>query len=155
MNEHLETTAPGVWAIGEVAGSPQFTHVSVDDFRVVYDSITGGKRVTTGRQIPFCLFTDPELARIGLSEKEAKAQGIPYRLFKIPMSAVMRSTTMSETRGFLKALVEIDSDRILGFTGFGVDVGDVVSSVQIAMMGGLPYTALRDAILTHPTWSRD
>jgi pyruvate/2-oxoglutarate dehydrogenase complex dihydrolipoamide dehydrogenase (E3) component len=151
VNEHLGTTAPGVWAIGEVAGSPQFTHVSVDDFRVVYDSITGGKRVTTGRQIPFCLFTDPELARIGLSEKEAKAQGIPYRLFKIPMSAVMRSTTMSETRGFLKALVEIDSDRILGFTGFGVDVGDVVSSVQIAMMGGLPYTALRDAILTHPT----
>jgi pyruvate/2-oxoglutarate dehydrogenase complex dihydrolipoamide dehydrogenase (E3) component len=151
VNEHLETTAPGVWAIGEVAGSPQFTHVSVDDFRVVYDSITGGKRVTTGRQIPFCLFTDPELARIGLSEKEAKAQGIPYRLFKIPMSAVMRSTTMSETRGFLKALVEIDSDRILGFTGFGVDIGDVVSSVQIAMMGGLPYTALRDAILTHPT----
>jgi pyruvate/2-oxoglutarate dehydrogenase complex dihydrolipoamide dehydrogenase (E3) component len=151
VNEHLETTAPGVWAIGEVAGSPQFTHVSVDDFRVVYDSITGGKRVTTGRQIPFCLFTDPELARIGLSENEAKAQGIPYRLFKIPMSAVMRSTTMSETRGFLKALVETDSDRILGFTGFGVDVGDVVSSVQIAMMGGLPYTALRDAILTHPT----
>lgn len=151
VNEHLETTAPGVWAIGEVAGSPQFTHVSVDDFRVVYDSISGGKRVTTGRQIPFCLFTDPELARIGLSEKEAQAQGTPYRLFKIPMSAVMRSTTMSETRGFLKALVEIDSDRILGFTGFGVDVGDVVSSVQIAMMGGLPYTALRDAILTHPT----
>jgi pyruvate/2-oxoglutarate dehydrogenase complex dihydrolipoamide dehydrogenase (E3) component len=151
VNEHLETTAPGVWAIGEVAGSPQFTHVSVDDFRVVYDSITGGKRVTTGRQIPFCLFTDPELARIGLSEKEAKAQGIPYRLFKIPMSAVMRATTMSEPRGFLKALVEVDGDRLLGFTAFGVDVGDVVSSVQIAMMGGLPYTALRDAILTHPT----
>jgi len=151
VNEHLETTAPGVWAIGEVAGSPQFTHVSVDDFRVVFDSITGGKRVTTGRQIPFCLFTDPELARIGLSEKEAKAQSIPYRLFKIPMSAVMRATTMSEPRGFLKALVEVDGDRILGFTAFGVDVGDVVSSVQIAMIGGLPYTALRDAILTHPT----
>ena len=151
VNEHLETTAPGVWAIGEVAGSPQFTHVSVDDFRVVFDSITGGKRVTTGRQIPFCLFTDPELARIGLSEKEAKAQNIPYRLFKIPMSAVMRATTMSEPRGFLKALVEVDGDRILGFTAFGVDVGDVVSSVQIAMIGGLPFTALRDAILTHPT----
>jgi pyruvate/2-oxoglutarate dehydrogenase complex dihydrolipoamide dehydrogenase (E3) component len=150
-NEHLETTAPGVWAIGEVAGSPQFTHVSVDDFRVVYDSITGGKRVTTGRLVPFCLFTDPELARVGLSEKEAKARGIPYRLFKIPMAAVMRATTMSETRGFLKALVEIDSDRILGFTGFGVDAGEVLSSVQIAMTGGLPYTALRDAILTHPT----
>jgi pyruvate/2-oxoglutarate dehydrogenase complex dihydrolipoamide dehydrogenase (E3) component len=151
VNERLQTTAPEVWAIGEVAGSPQFTHVSVDDFRVVFDSITGGKHVTTGRQIPFCLFTDPELARIGLSEKEAKAQGIPYRLFKVPMSAVMRATTMSETRGFLKALVEVDGDRILGFTAFGVDVGEVLSSVQIAMMGGLPYTALRDAILTHPT----
>ena len=151
VNERLETTAPGVWAIGEVAGSPQYTHVSVDDFRVVYDSITGGKRVTTGRLVPFCLFTDPELARVGLSEKEAKARGIPYRLFKIPMAAVMRATTMSETRGFLKALVEIDGDRILGFTGFGVDAGEVLSSVQIAMIGGLPYTALRDAMLSHPT----
>ena len=151
VNERLETNAPGVWAIGEVAGSPQFTHVSVDDFRVVHDSITGGKRVTTGRQVPFCLFTDPELARVGLSEKEAKARGIAYRLFKIPMAAVMRATTMSETRGFLKALVETDGDRILGFTGFGVDVGEVLSSVQIAMAAGLPYTALRDAMLTHPT----
>lgn len=151
VNERLETTASGVWAIGEVAGSPQFTHVSVDDFRVVYDSITSGKRVTTGRLVPFCLFTDPEFARVGLSEKDAKAQGIPYRLFKIPMEAVMRATTMSETRGFLKALVEVDNDRILGFTGLGVDAGEVLSSVQIAMVAGLPYTALRDAMLTHPT----
>jgi len=151
VNQRLETTAPGVWAIGEVAGSPQFTHVSVDDFRVVYDSITGGKRVTTGRLVPFCLFTDPEFARVGLSEKEAKAQGIAYRLFKIPMEAVMRASTLSETRGFLKALVETDGDRILGFTAFGVGVGEVLSSVQIAMVAGLPYTALRDAILTHPT----
>jgi pyruvate/2-oxoglutarate dehydrogenase complex dihydrolipoamide dehydrogenase (E3) component len=151
VNERLETTASGVWAIGEVAGSPQFTHVSVDDFRVVYDSITGGKRVTTGRLVPFCLFTDPEFARVGLSEKDAKAQGIPYRLFKIPMEAVMRATTMSETRGFLKALVEVDNDHILGFTGLGVDAGEVLSSVQIAMVAGLPYTALRDAMLTHPT----
>ena len=151
VNERLETTAPGVWAIGEVAGSPQFTHVSVDDFRVVHDSITGGKRVTTGRLVPFCLFTDPEFARIGLSEKEAKAQGIAYRLFKIPMESVMRASTLSETRGFLKALVETSGDRILGFTGLGVGVGEVLSSVQIAMLGGLPYTALRDAILTHPT----
>jgi len=151
VNEHLETTAPGVWAIGEVAGSRQFTHVSVDDFRVVHDSLTGGKRVTTGRLIPFCLFTDPELARVGLSEKEANAQGIPYRLFKIPMEAVMRATTLSETRGFLKAVVEADGDRILGFTGFGVGAGEILSSVQIAMTAGLPYTALRDAVLTHPT----
>jgi len=151
VNERLQTTAPGVWAIGEVAGSPQFTHVSVDDFRVVYDSITGGKRVTTGRVVPFCLFTDPEFARVGLSEKEAKAQGIAYRLFKIPMEAVMRASTLAETRGFLKALVEADGDRILGFTGLGVGAGEVLSSVQIAMVAGLPYTALRDAILTHPT----
>jgi pyruvate/2-oxoglutarate dehydrogenase complex dihydrolipoamide dehydrogenase (E3) component len=151
VNERLETTAPGVFAIGEVAGSPQFTHVSVDDFRVVHDSITGGKRVTTGRHVPFCLFTDPEFARVGLSEKEAKAHGIPYRLFKIPMEAVMRASTLSETRGFLKALVEPDGNRILGFTGFGVGTGEVLSSVQIAMVAGLPYTALRDAMLTHPT----
>src|SRR6516162_8525474 len=151
VNERLETTACGVRAIGEVAGSPQFTHVSVDDFRVVYDSLTGGKRVTTGRLIPFCLFTDPEFARVGLSEKEAKAKGIAYRLFKIPMEAVMRASTLSETRGLLKALVETDSDRILGFTGFGVGAGEILSSVQIAMVAGLPFTALRDAILTHPT----
>jgi pyruvate/2-oxoglutarate dehydrogenase complex dihydrolipoamide dehydrogenase (E3) component len=151
VNERLETTAPGVWAIGEVAGSPQFTHVSVDDFRVVHDSLTGGKHVTTGRLIPFCLFTDPELARIGLTEKEANTQGISYRLFKIPMEAVFRATTLSETRGFLKALVEVDGDRILGFTGLGVGAGEVLGSVQIAMTAGLPYTALRDAVLTHPT----
>ena len=151
VTERLETTAPGVWAIGEVAGSPQFTHVSVDDFRVVHDSITGGKRVTTGRLIPFCLFTDPEFARVGLSEKEAKAQGLAYRLFKIPMEAVMRASTISETRGFLKAQVEADGNRILGFTGFGVGAGEILSSVQIAMVAGLPYTVLRDAMLTHPT----
>lgn len=151
VNERLETTAPGVWAIGEVAGSPQFTHVSLDDFRVVYAGITGGKRVTTGRRVPFCLFTDPEFARVGLSEKEARAQGIGYRLFKIPMEAVMRATTLAETRGFLKALVEIESERILGFTALGVGAAEIMTSVQIAMNAGLPYAALRDAVLTHPT----
>ena len=151
VNERLQTTAPGVWAIGEVAGSPQFTHVSVDDFRVVHSNLTGGNRLTTGRQIPFCLFTDPEFARIGLSETEAKAQGIGYRLFKIPMEAVLRARTISETRGFLKALVEVNSDRILGFAAFAVDGGEIMASVQMAMMTGLPYTALRDGIWAHPT----
>jgi pyruvate/2-oxoglutarate dehydrogenase complex dihydrolipoamide dehydrogenase (E3) component len=151
VNERLATTAPGVWAIGEVAGSPKFTHVSLDDFRVVHDGISGGERVTTGRLIPYCMFTDPELAHIGLSEKEAKDRGIAYRLFKIPMAAVMRATTLSETRGFLKALVEVNTDRILGFTGFGVDAGEILGSLQIAMLAALPYTALRDGILTHPT----
>jgi pyruvate/2-oxoglutarate dehydrogenase complex dihydrolipoamide dehydrogenase (E3) component len=151
VDERLETTAPGVWAVGDVAGSPHFTHISVDDFRVVLSSLNGGNRVTTGGQVPFCLFTDPEFARVGLSEKEAKARGIAYRLFKIPMRAVLRTHTLSETRGFLKALVETDGDRILGFTAFGVEAGEIMSSVQIAMIAGLPYTALRDAILAHPT----
>src|SRR6267378_6175479 len=151
VNERLQTTAPGVWGIGEVAGSSQFTHITIDDFRVVRDNLAGRSHVTTNRQVPFCLFTDPEFARVGLSEKEAKAQGIPYRLFKIPMEAVLRARTLGETRGFLKALVEIDSDRILGFTALAVDGGEIMSSVQIAMIAGLPYTAFRDAILTHPT----
>jgi pyruvate/2-oxoglutarate dehydrogenase complex dihydrolipoamide dehydrogenase (E3) component len=151
VNDRLQTTASGVWAIGEVAGSPQFTHISVDDFRVVHDNVNGVKHVTTGRQVPYCLFTDPELARVGLSEGDAKTRGIPYRVFKVPMDAVLRARTLSETRGFLKALVEADSDRILGFTAFGVGAGEIMSSVQIAMIAGLPYTALRDAVLTHPT----
>jgi len=151
VNERLQTDAQGVWAIGEVAGSPQFTHISVDDFRVVHANLTGGKRVTTGRQVPYCLFTDPELARIGLSEMEAKARNIAYRLFKVPMEENLRARTLSETRGFLKALVATDSDRILGFTAFGVGAGETMSAVQMAMIGGLPYTALRDAVLTHPT----
>ena len=151
VNERLQTTAPVVWAIGEVAGSPQFTHISIDDFRVVHDNLNGGNRMTTGRQVPFCLFTDPELARVGLSEKEAKALGIAYRLFKIPLESVLRARTLSETRGFLKALVATDSDRILGFTAFAVEGGETMSSVQIAIIAGLPYTALRDAVLTHPT----
>ena len=151
VNERLETTAPGVWAIGEVAGSPQFTHVSVDDFRVVRDNIGGGNHVTTGRQIPYTLFTDPELARIGLNEKEAKARGINYRLFKVPMEQVLRARTLSETRGFLKALVEVNGDHILGFTALAVEAGEIMASVQTAMMAGLPYTALRDAIWAHPT----
>jgi pyruvate/2-oxoglutarate dehydrogenase complex dihydrolipoamide dehydrogenase (E3) component len=151
VSARLETTAPGVWAIGEVAGSPQFTHVSVDDFRVVRDNMAGGNRSTTGRQIPYTLFTDPELAHIGLSEKEAKAQGIAYRLFKISMEDVLRAHTLSETRGFLKALVDQNTDRILGFTAVAVDGGEIMASVQIAMMAGVPYTALRDGIWSHPT----
>src|SRR6201993_1970715 len=151
VNTRLPTAAPGVWAIGEVAGSPQFTHISVDDFRVVHANLTGGNRVTTGRQVPYCLFTDPELARIGLSETEAESQGIAYRLFKVPMESNLRARTLSETRGFVKALVEADSDRILGFTAFGVGAGEILAAVQIAMIGELPYTTLRDAVLTHPT----
>jgi pyruvate/2-oxoglutarate dehydrogenase complex dihydrolipoamide dehydrogenase (E3) component len=151
VNERLETTAPNVWAIGECAGSPQFTHIAFDDFRIIRDNLAGGNRVTTGRQVPFCLFTDPELARIGLNETEAKASGTAYRLAKIPMAADLRTRTLSETRGFMKALIDTKSDRILGFTVFGVDGGEIMGAVQIAMIAGLPYTGLRDAVLTHPT----
>lgn len=150
VNERLQTTAPGVWAVGDCAGSPYFTHAAYDDFRVVRDNIEGGNRVTTGRQVPFCLFTDPELARIGLNEREAKQQCISYRLVKIPMRKVPRTRTLAETRGFLKALIAAN-DQILGFTAFGVGAGEIMSVVQLAMLAGIPYMELRDAILTHPT----
>jgi pyruvate/2-oxoglutarate dehydrogenase complex dihydrolipoamide dehydrogenase (E3) component len=151
VNERLETTAPDVWAVGDCAGSPQFTHIAFDDFRIVRENLAGGNRVTTGRQVPFCIFTDPELARIGLSESEANARGIPYRLAKIPMAAVLRTRTLSETRGFMKALLAANGDRILGFTAFGIEAGELLAAVQVTMAAGLPYTVLRDAIFTHPT----
>jgi len=151
VNERLQTTAPDVWAIGDCAGSPQFTHISFDDFRVVRDNLAGIDRVTTGRQVPYCLFTDPEVGRIGLNESEAKRKGIAYRLAKIPMAADLRTRTLSETRGFMKALIDTQSDCILGFTVFGVGAGELIAPVQVAMIAGLPYTVLRDAIFTHPT----
>jgi pyruvate/2-oxoglutarate dehydrogenase complex dihydrolipoamide dehydrogenase (E3) component len=155
VDARLRTTASSVWAVGECAGSPQFTHISFDDFRVIRDDMLGPgqgvERTTAGRQVPFCLFTDPELARIGLNEKEAWAQGISYRLARTPMSAVLRTRTLSETRGFMKALIDAKSDRVLGFTAFGVGAGEIMGAVQVAMIAGLPYTALRDAILAHPT----
>jgi pyruvate/2-oxoglutarate dehydrogenase complex dihydrolipoamide dehydrogenase (E3) component len=150
VNDKLETTAEGIWANGEVAGQPQFTHIAFDDFRILRDNFAGGNRTTTGRQVPYALFTDPEVAHIGLSETEAKAKGIAYRLFKVPMAADLRTRTLSETRGFMKALIAPD-DSILGFTVFGVDGGEIMGAVQIAMLGKLPYTAIREAILTHPT----
>ena len=151
VDERLETTAADVWAVGECAGSPHFTHISENDFQIVHDNILGGHRVTTGRQVPFCLFTDPEFARVGLSETEAAERGVAYRLAKIPLSSVLRALTLSETRGFMKALIDTKSDRILGFSVFGVEAGEIMTSVQIAMIAGLPDTALRDAIFAHPT----
>jgi pyruvate/2-oxoglutarate dehydrogenase complex dihydrolipoamide dehydrogenase (E3) component len=151
VNDRLETSAPGVWALGDCAGSPFFTHIAFDDFRIVRDNLAGGQRTTTGRQVPSCLFIDPELARVGLDETQAKQEGIPYRLARIPMAAVLRTRAISETRGFLKALVSATDDRILGFTGFGVSAGETMATIQLAMKMGLPYTALRDMTIAHPT----
>src|SRR5580698_5866119 len=151
VNERLETGAPGVWALGDCAGSPLFTHISFDDFRIVRDNLGGGQRTTTGRQVPSCLFTDPELAHVGLDESQAKEQGIRYRLAKIPMTAVLRTRAMSETRGFLKVLVAATDDQILGFTGFGEGAGETMTSIQLAMRAAIPYTVLRDMTVTHPT----
>jgi pyruvate/2-oxoglutarate dehydrogenase complex dihydrolipoamide dehydrogenase (E3) component len=151
VDERLRTTAEGVWAVGDCAGSPYFTHIGHDDFKVVLANLSGGNRTTTGRQVPFCLFTDPELARVGLSEREARVRGVEYRLAKIPVSAVLRARTLSETRGFFKALIEKEGDRILGFTAFGPEAGEVMAIAQVAMLAGLPYSALGDAVITHPT----
>jgi pyruvate/2-oxoglutarate dehydrogenase complex dihydrolipoamide dehydrogenase (E3) component len=151
VNERLETTAPNVWALGECAGSPQFTHVSFDDFRIVRDNLAGESRSKRGRLVPFCLFTDPPLARVGLTEVEAKQRGTAVRVARLPMSAVLRTRTIGETTGFMKVLVEAAGDRILGFTMIGPEAGEVLAAVQTAMLGGLPFTLLRDAILTHPT----
>jgi pyruvate/2-oxoglutarate dehydrogenase complex dihydrolipoamide dehydrogenase (E3) component len=151
VNERLETTAPGVWAMGECAGSPQFTHVAYDDFRVVRDNLAGRPRTTRDRLIPYCMFIDPELGRVGLGEAEAKRRGIAIRVARLPMNSVLRARTIGETRGFMKALIDARSDRILGFTMLGSGAGEVIAVVQSAMLAGLAYTGLRDAILTHPT----
>jgi pyruvate/2-oxoglutarate dehydrogenase complex dihydrolipoamide dehydrogenase (E3) component len=151
VNERLETSAPEVWAIGECAGSPQFTHVSIDDFRIIRDNLAGGKRSTRDRLVPYCMFTDPPLAHVGLSEGDARRLGLPARVARLPMSAVLRAQTIDETRGFMKALVGASDDRILGFTMVGPEAGEVLAVVQTAMLADLPYSALRDAILAHPT----
>ena len=153
VNKRLETSAPAVWAVGECAGSPAFTHVAFDDFRIIRDNLAGGNHVTTGRQVPYCLFTDPEFARVGLNEREAKEQGIRYRLAKLPVASILRARTLSEERGFMKALVAADSDRLLGFAAFGPETGELLAPVQIVMSAGLPYTVLRDAVIAHPTMS--
>jgi pyruvate/2-oxoglutarate dehydrogenase complex dihydrolipoamide dehydrogenase (E3) component len=151
VNERLETTASGIWALGECAGSPQFTHVSVDDFRIIRDNLAGGKRSTRDRVVPYCLFSDPSLAHVGLSECEAQRQGVRVRVAKLPMSAVLRTEATDETQGFMKALVSGGDDRILGFTMIGSEAGEVMAAVQTAMLAELPYGRLRDAVLAHPT----
>jgi len=151
VNERLETTASGVWAMGECAGSPHFTHASVDDFRIIRDNLAGGKRTTRDRLVPYCLFTDPPLAHVGLSERDAQQQGVTVRVGRLPMSAVLRTEATDETQGFMKVLVGGSDDRVLGFTMIGSEAGEVLAAVQTAMLANLPYSKLRDAVLVHPT----
>jgi pyruvate/2-oxoglutarate dehydrogenase complex dihydrolipoamide dehydrogenase (E3) component len=151
VNDRLETSAPDVWAIGECAGSPQFTHISADDFRVIRDNLSGGNRTTRGRLVPFCVFTDPPLARVGANELEARRRGVRPRVATLRVEEVLRTKTTDETRGFMKVLVDPVRDDIIGFTMFGADAGEVMAVVQTAMMAGLPYTRLCDATFAHPT----
>jgi len=152
-NDRLETTAENIWAMGDCAGSPQFTHVGLDDYSIVHANLNGGNRTTRNRLIPFCMFTDPELGRVGRNEIEARRNGIEYRLAKLPMAEVLRTKTIAEPRGFMKALIAKNSDEILGFTAFGFEASELMVAMQTAMLGRMPYTVLRDAILTHPTMS--
>ena len=152
VNDRLETTAPNTWALGDCAGSPQFTHVSLDDFRVVNENVfLGGNRTTRDRLIPNTVFIDPEFGRIGLTEREARQRGINIRVAKLPTASVPRARTLSETEGFLKAVVDSESGHILGFAMLGTDAGNVTAVVHVAMIGGLQFTDLRDGILAHPT----
>jgi len=151
VNERLETTAAEIWAIGECAGSPQFTHVSEDDFRIIRDNLIGGNRSTRDRLIPYCMFTDPPLAHVGLSEGDAERQGVIVRVARLPVDSVLRAQATGERQGLMKALVAENDDRILGFTMIGAAAGEVMAVVQMAMLEGAPYGRLADAILAHPT----
>lgn len=152
VNERLETTAPDIYAMGDVAGSPAFTHISYDDFRILRTNLLeGGNRTTKGRLVPYTVFIDPELGRVGLGEDEARAQGRKVRVATLPMFHVARAKEVSEQRGMVKAVVDGDSDEILGCAVLGIEGGEVMAMVEIAMMGKLPYTALQNGIFAHPT----
>ena len=151
VNERLETSAPNVWAVGECAGSPQFTHISEDDFRIIRDNLAGNARSTRDRLVPYCMFTDPPLARVGLGEAEAERRGIAARVVKLPMDSVLRAQATDERQGFMKALIAENDDRILGFAMIGAEAGEVLAAVHTAMLAGLSYSRLADAAFAHPT----
>ena len=142
---------PNVWAMGECAGSPYFTHVAEDDATIILANLNGGRRTTADRLVPSCVFIDPELARVGLNESQAKARGVAYRVASAPFDLSWRAWAISERRGFMKTLIDTHSDRIIGFTAFGAEAGELMSTVQLAMLAGLPCTSLRDAMFAHPT----
>jgi pyruvate/2-oxoglutarate dehydrogenase complex dihydrolipoamide dehydrogenase (E3) component len=152
VNNRLQTNVPGIYALGDVKGGPAFTHISYDDFRIVRDNLLEGKDSTTdNRHVPYCVFMDPELGRVGLSESEARSQGYQVKVAKIPMSSVARALEMDEPRGLMKAVVDVNTSQILGFAMVGIWGGEIMSLIQVAMMGQLPYTALAGGIFAHPT----
>jgi pyruvate/2-oxoglutarate dehydrogenase complex dihydrolipoamide dehydrogenase (E3) component len=152
VNDRLETSVPGVFALGDVKGGPQFTHISYDDFRILRQNLLeGGAADTRGRQVPYTLFTDPQLGRVGMTEAEARASGRRIRVATLPMSHVARAIEMDETRGLIKAVVDGESGQLLGVAVLGVEGGELMAVLQMAMTAELPYTALRDGIFAHPT----
>jgi pyruvate/2-oxoglutarate dehydrogenase complex dihydrolipoamide dehydrogenase (E3) component len=152
VNDRLETNVPGVYALGDVKGGPQFTHISYDDFRIIRTNvIEGGNASVNNRLVPYTVFIDPQLGRVGLTETEARARGLNIRIAKLPMTSVARAIEMSETRGFMKAIVDADTNQILGCAVLGVEGGELMSMFEIAMMGQVPYTKLKDGIFAHPT----
>lgn len=151
-DDRLQTNVRGIYALGDVRGGPAFTHMAYNDFRVIQTNlIEGGDTSIAGRMVPYTVFTDPQLGRIGLSEREARQQGRAYRLAKIPMTSVARALETAESHGLMKALVEKESDQIIGAAVLGLEGGEIMAMLEIAMMGKVPYTALRDGIFAHPT----
>ena len=152
VNSKLETSVPGIYALGDINGGPQFTHISYDDFRIIQTNLLeAGDTSTDGRQVPYVIFMDPQLGRIGLTEREAEIEGLNYKVAKIPMNYVARALETDESLGFIKAIVDVDTKKILGCAVLGIEGGEVMSILQTAMMGGLPYTVLENAIFAHPT----
>jgi pyruvate/2-oxoglutarate dehydrogenase complex dihydrolipoamide dehydrogenase (E3) component len=152
VNDHLETTASGVYALGDIKGGPAFTHISYDDFRIIRANLIEKKNASTkNRQVPYTIFIDPQLGRVGLTETEARAQKRNIRVAKLPMTSVARALEVDETRGFMKAIVDAETNQILGAAVLGIEGGEVMSVLEIAMMGKLPYSVLRDGVFAHPT----
>jgi len=152
VNNKLETNVPGVYALGDVKGGPQFTHISYDDFRIIRTNLLeSGNATTDERFVPYTVFIDPQLGRIGISETEAKDKDLNVRVAKLEMKSVARAIEMSETRGFMKAIVDANNKQILGASVLGVEGGELMAMFEIAMMGKLPYTVLKDGIFAHPT----
>ena len=152
VNERLETSAPGIWALGDVKGGPAFTHISYDDFRVVRANLLeGGSRSINDPPMPYTVFIDPQLGRVGMSEEEARAAGKNIKVAKMPMSYIARANEVDESRGFMKAVVDADSKQILGCAILGIEGGELMAMIEIAMLGGVPYTTLRDTVFAHPT----